>query len=60
MTRYGRFINYSYCVGGRHHSSTINIKPAITFNQKLEEISFFKGIVVYVKELKQIVSDNYD
>ena len=31
---YEKFKNNSYCVGGRHHTSTKDIKPKITFNKK--------------------------
>ena len=31
---YEKFKNNSYCVGGRHYTSTKDIKPKITFNKK--------------------------
>ena len=60
MTRYDRFKNHSYCVGGRDHSSTINIKPATSFNQKTgEEVKLFKSDWSMCKRTEpKIVSDN--
>ena len=41
---YEKFKNSSYCVGGRHHTSTKDIKPKITFNKKTnKEIKLFEG-----------------
>ena len=31
---YEKFKNSSYCVGGRHHTSTTDIKPKVTYNKK--------------------------
>ena len=52
---YEKFKNSSYCVGGRHHTSTTNIKPKITYNKKTnKEVKLFEGkCSLNVKELKQ-------
>ena len=52
---YEKFKNKSYCVGGRHYTSTIDIKPKITYNKKTgKEVKLFEGkCSLSVKELKQ-------
>ena len=52
--------NSSYCVGGRHNSSTTNIKPKITYNKKTnKEVKLFEGKCSQCKRTKtRIVSDN--
>ena len=53
--------NLSYCVGGRHHTSTtVDIKPKITYNKKTnKEIKLFEGKCSQCKRTKtRIVSDN--
>ena len=57
---YEKFKNSSYCVGGRHHTSTNDIKPKITYNKKTnKEVKLFEGKCSQCKRTKtRIVSDN--
>ena len=57
---YEKFKNNSYCVGGRHHTSTTNIQPKITYNKKTNrEVKLFEGkCSVCNRKKTRIVSDN--
>ena len=60
MTSYDKFKSYSYCVGGRLYTSTINIKPDIIFNKKTkkENKSFIVECSLCKRSKTKIVSDN--
>ena len=55
-----KFKTNSYCVGGRHHSSTSNITGDITINKKTgKEVKLLVGKCVICNRKKtMIVSDN--
>ena len=55
-----KFKSNSYCVGGRHHSSTSNITGDITINKKTgKEVKLLVGkCVVCNRKKTMIVSDN--
>ena len=55
-----KFKTNSYCVGGRHHSSTSNISGDITINKKTgKEVKLLVGKCVICNRKKtMIVSDN--
>ena len=55
-----KFKTTSYCVGGRHHSSTSNITGDITINKKTgKEVNLLVGKCVICNRKKtMIVSDN--
>ena len=55
-----KFKTNSYCVGGRHHSSTSNITGDITINKKTgKEVKLLVGKSVICNRKKtMIVSDN--
>ena len=54
-----KFKTNSYCVGGRHHSSTSNITGDITINKKTgKEVNLLVGKCVICNRKKMIVSDN--
>ena len=57
---YENIKNSRYCVGGRHHTSTINIKPKITYNNNTgKKVKLFEGKCSSCKRTKtRIVSDN--
>ena len=55
-----KFKSDSYCVGGKHRSSTKNITGEITFNKKTgKEIKLLVGkCVIWNRKKSMIVSDN--
>ena len=55
-----KFKTNSYCVGGRHHSSTLNITGDITINKKTgKEVKLLVGKCAICNRKKtMIVSDN--
>ena len=53
MTKYERSNNYFHCLGDKHDSSTIKIKPTLSFNNETEKkLKKSKVIAVNVKERK--------
>ena len=51
---------YLDCVGGRHHSSTTTVKPAITFNKKTGKENKFNtnDCTSSVRSETELASDN--
>ena len=56
---FNKFKNYSYCVGGKHYSTTINIRGDITQNKKTgAPVKLLRGTCSSCKRNKSlIVSD---
>ena len=49
-----KFESNSFFVGGRHHSSKVNIVGEITFNKKLvEKLNFWLDNVLYAVDKNQ-------
>ena len=52
---FNKFKNNSYCVGGKHYSTTINIRGDITQNKKTgAPVILLRGLVPLVKVINHL------